>query len=306
MKKMIFKKIFIFCFVFFLSFFLSGCSVRNIVHTTFKPLVEELQKSVLSESHEDISKGSLPFAIKFAEAFYYYYPKSSYYSSKLALLYSAYAFAYVDDGPYSDFDDQATVKSKQSMELYRKAFYYGLLSLDKRIDGFAVNIYEKNLVEGLLEKTKKRDVETLFWFDFAWALMLFEDLSDVKNLAALETIKKIAERIIELDKSYLYGSAYAILCAYYGARTEAIGGDLKKAEEFYEEAKTFSKGNSLVPDYVMMRFVATQQANSKSFDKYYGEIEKFDVTQNKDFAYVNVFLKRKAKNLYKRKKELFF
>lgn len=303
---MVFKKIYLLGFVFFFSFFLTSCSVRNIVHTTFKPLVEELQKSVLSESHEDISKGSLPFAIKFAEAFYQYYPKSSYYSSKLALLYSAYAFAYVDDGPYSDFDDQADVKSKQSMELYRKAFYYGLLSLDKRIDGFAVNIYEKDLVDGLLAKTKKKDVEVLFWFDFAWALMLFEDLSDVKNLAALETIKKIAERVIELDKSYLYGSAYAILCAYYGARTKAIGGDAEKAKQLYQEAKVFSKGNSLVPDYVMMRFVATQQSDAKDFERYYREIEKFDVTENKDFSYVNVFLKRKAKNLYNRKKELFF
>lgn len=299
------RRLFFILVVFLISFVLGSCSLRKLLVIHTQPLIEELQKSVLDETQEEISKGALPFAIKFAEGFYYYYPQSPYYSSKLALLYGAYTFAYMDSGPYGDFDEEAEKKKKQVIVLYKKAFDYGMKSMNARIEDFSEKVYKKEEIDALLAQVEKEDVEALFWFNFSWALMIFEDLGDVKNLSALESIKKIAERIIELEEDYLYGASYAILCAYYGARTQAIGGDIQKAQEMYQKAFSISKDKSLIPAYVMLRFVSIQQLNTKLFDFYYGEIKDFDVSKNKEFSYVNTFLKRKAKILYTRKKEIF-
>ena len=300
------KKIFCLFVCLLLLIFSFGCSLKRTISIQMEPLVNEVEKSILTESHEPISEYSLPFAIKFAEGFYGYYPKSKYFSSKLALLYGAYNLAYVDDGPYSDFEDNVEEKQRASKTLYKKSFDFGLKSLDLRLKGFASDYLDVEKLEKHLLKAKKRDVEALFWFSFSWSLLIINDLSDVENLLGLNNVFMIVERVIELDDGYFYGAPYALLAAYYGARTKSIGGDREKAIEMYELASKKGAGKSLIADYVMMRFVATQDQSSQAFEKYYQKIIAFDGSKSPELAYINVFLKRKARELYAKKDETFF
>ncbi|BBM88327.1 hypothetical protein COTS27_00006 [Spirochaetota bacterium] len=284
---------------------LTSCaSLRRLVIKEAFPAIEATERAILSESNEDIAKQSLPFAMKLAEGIYEYSPNSL-YASKLSLLYAAYAFAYVDNGPYDDFDLTADQQLRQSRALYKKAFSYALLSLDKKVKDFSINIYKPAQVPILLEQVNSSQVEALFWLNFSWAMILFSDLSDIKTLAQVETIRKLAERLVSLDDNYYYGAPYVILMAYYGGRSRAIGGNPTQALRYYKLAQQKSKGYSLIPYYVYMRFVAIEQADREGFEQAYREIKQFSIDNNKEFAFVNVFLKRKAKLLYE-KQELFF
>ncbi len=290
------KKVKLFFLVFLFVVFLSNCSLRSIVAEQLKPVVDEMQTQVLNESEESLVSESLPFAIKFAESLYYYYPNYYYYSSKLTLLYSAYAFAYIDETPLDEFDELTEAKIARVNYLYDKAIDYGLKSLDRQIPGFSENILKKKDIKGTLAKVKKEHLETLFWFNFAWAMRLFNDLSDTSRLIHLETMKQIAERIIEIDEDYLYGASYAILIAFYGGRTASLGGDLNKANEYYALAEKAAANKSIISDFVYFRFVSILQPNDALFLKSYEKIRSFDVKQNRSFAFVNTFLKRKAKS----------
>ena len=286
-------------------FLVISCSVRKVVVNQTSPIIDNVQKAFLSEEIEKLNQDSLPFAIKFSEGLYYYYPHSSYYSGKLCVLLSAYTFAYLDEGPYSDFDETAEEKISLSNKTYKRAMNYGFKSLDLEIDDFSVDIKDVKKVDNILQEVTKDSIETLFWLNFSWAMYLFNDLSNIENVSQLETIKKIAERIIEIEPNYLHGSSYAILIAFYGGRTKVLGGNIKKAKEYYREAKEYSTNKSLIIDYVYLRFVSTQFANSKEFEVTFEKIKRFDTSLNKDFTFVNKMIKRKAKKLYENKSFFF-
>ncbi len=270
-----------------------------------KPVVDNMQEQVLNEEEEAIVSATLPFAIKFAESLYYYYPNYYYYASKLTLLYSAYAFAYIDETPLSDFDEEAESKIARVNYLYDKATHYGIIALEEKLPGFREGVIEKKDITGILARAKKEDVETLFWFNFAWAMRLFNDLSETERLTHLETMKQIAERIIAIDEDYLYGASYAILIAYYGGRVKSLGGDPDKAKQYYEKASQLGKGKSLISDFVYLRFVSILSTDDSAFEETYQKIATFNPRVNQDFAFVNTFLKRKAEAIYQ-KKDIFF
>ncbi len=286
---------------------LNSCSLRGFVVKQTAPIIEETQKAILSESEESIARGALEFAIKFSEGLYFYYPKSPYFSGKLALVYAAYAFAFVDGSPYSDFDDRADEQLSRTKGLYKKALGYGFKSMNARIPGFELAVKSKNslrLAEAL-KKVKKKDAETLFWLDFAWAMGLFLDLSDVQELAHLEALQKIALRVDEISPKYLGGSILAVLIAYYGGRSDVIGGSRKKSDAFYKQALARSADSLLIADYVYLRFVLTQESSSEKFDSLYKKIQSFNIEKSPSFRFINVFLKRKSSELYAKKEFLF-
>ncbi len=284
--------------------FLTACSLKQfIVKETF-PLIEETERAILAEANETLARQSLPFAIKFAEGIYGFSPNPA-YAAKLSLLYAAYGFTIIDEGPYSDFDLTADFKQAEAKRFYEKSHAYALLALDKYIKNFSKKLYLPEAVPDLLARTKSKQTEVLFWLNFSWAMLLFQDLSDATVLAHANTIRLLAERVVELDDNYYYGAAYALLMAYYGARSEAIGGNLERTLMYYDLAQRKSAGFSLIPHYIYMRFVAVQHGDLKGFTDAYRAIERFTVSQHDSFAFMNVVLKRKAAELYKKREVLF-
>lgn len=297
-----------FSFAVILIFFLVGlnnCSIRKIVVNQLEPVVDEMQISILNEPEEIFAKGSLPFAIKLAEALHHYYPKSSYYSGKLAMLYGAYTFAYFDDTPYDDFDESADANIERLLKLYNRAYNYGLKSMDRRIKNFSDQVLNPQAVNELMKEVKKNDVETLFWFNFAWAMKIFHQLHDTQQLAHLETVKKISDRINILDSDYFFGINTSIYIAYYGGRVDVLGGDKTKALKYYELNRKAYGNKSLIADFVFFRYVTIQNPTPKEFEIFYKRIKKFDVTKNPDFQFINNLLKKKADALYQKKSFLF-
>ncbi len=297
-----------FLFVVILIFFLAGlnnCSIRKIVVNQLEPVVDEMQGSILNEPEEIFAKDSLPFAIKFAEALHRYYPKSSYYSGKLAMLYGAYTFAYFDDTPYDDFDENADANIKRLLKLYDRAYNYGLKSMDRRIKNFSKQIFNPQVINELMKEVKNNDVETLFWFNFTWAMKILHQLHDTQQLAHLETIKKISDRINALDPDYFFGINTAIYIAYYGGRADVLGGNKAKALKYYELNRKVYGNKSLIADFVFFRYVTVQNSTPEEFEIFYKRIKKFDVAKNPDFQFINNLLKKKADVLYQKKSFLF-
>ena len=294
------------------SFFSCGGFIRSMVVDQTKPLIRGIQDSFLLETDVQAAKSALPMTIKMAEGFYKYYPHSPYYSSKLAFLYSAYGFAFLDDAPYSDFDETAEDKIAMANAYYKKSIRYATLSLERSFPKFKEDIKQPKTRKKLLVRMKKQHVEALCWFNFSSAMLIFNDLGDPSKVILLEAVFDIAKRLETLSPDYMGGLNYGVLIAYYGGRTEVLGGDLQKANAYYKKAKKSLalKNASMVCDYVYLRFVATQSVDETSFENTYETMKSFQkdlkMEEQQKLIFLNKVLQGKARTLFERKGQFFF
>ena len=136
-----------------LSLLLSSC-VRGIVIDNTKPLLFSIEQSFLESDEIEINQQAIPTLIRLAEGFYRYHPENPYYLGKLAFLYGAFCFGYIDQTPYDEIeDDFAEQKKEKVLHFYKKSFDYSLQYLEKSIHDFSV----KNISDS---KKKKRNFES--------------------------------------------------------------------------------------------------------------------------------------------------
>ena len=152
---------------------------------------------------------------------------------------------------------------------------------------------------------KKKDIETLFWFNFAWAMLIFNNTDNVSFVIHLDKIKLIADKIKEINPSYFYGAVYSIYVAYYGGRAPELGGNYKLCDEYYQKGKSYTKGNSLINDYVYFRFVLPQRSQKSKFEQMYKQIMEFDLNQNPSNVFINKVIQEKTIELYQKKDNFF-
>ncbi len=280
-------------------------SCGGLVVNISKPVIEDIQTAYMLESDVGIAKDSLPTLIKLSEGLYRFHTNSPYYSGKVCFLLTAYTFAFVDELPFSDLDAEGETKTKRTLNFYERSFKYGMLSMNASIPNFEKDILSRTKTEEVLKKVTKEHIETLFWLDFAWAMRILNNTADAKLVLELDLVKKIAERIEVLDPQYLAGSVYAILQAYYGGRTEAIGGNKRLEKEYYEKGMKYAVGKSTILDYVYLRYVATQSSDKSAFEARYQQLKGFDVSKAPEFRFLNEVILQKTDFLYKKKEWLF-
>ena len=290
-------------FLFLPCLFLIHCSFRQVVVQATGDIVDEVQISFMTENDPDLAQQAFPGLIKIAEGMYNYYPKSPYYSGKLCFLWATYTFAYIDETPYSDYDEEKEMKEKKLLDGYNRAYRFGLKSLNRRIPDFEENILSNP--EAALKNIKERDIETLFWFHFAWAMRIFNDTSDPILVLQLETVKKIADVIFTIKPDYLNYAIYAVYVAYYGGRNKAIGGDPEKGLKFYQDGLSLSKNKNSILDFVFLKFVSTGQVDDEKFSEIYEKIMAFDPNSDPDNIFIHKVIQKKAGQLYLRKEDLF-
>ena len=288
--------------LFILYLVLPSCSIRQIAVLASSDIVNSVQISFMQEKDPQLAKEAFPGLIKIAEGMHAYYPKSPYYSGKLCFLLSAYAFAYIDESPYSDYDDDSELKEKRLLEYYKRAYDFGLLSLSTKIPNFSQLILSQP--ELALKKIKVRDIETLFWFNFAWAMMIFNNTADAKLVLQLKTIKQIADKIMELKPDYLNYAIYGVYVAYYGGRSKTIGGNPDKALAYYQKGLQLANNNSIL-NFIYYKYVSTQTSDSKTFEELYERIIEFDPNTDLDNLFIHKIIQTKAKQLYLKKTEIF-
>ena len=300
------KKIILLLILFILIVLNSSCSTRKLVIGGTKPLLENIELAFLYENDPQLAKEALPMTIKLAEGFYHYYPKSPYYSGKLCFLYAAYTFGFLDDTPYNDFAENSEEKLANINEKYNRAIKYGFLSLSRQIKEFNRDkLLDKTNREKILQQINNKHIETVFWLMFAWANIIFNNLDDPNVVVELDIIKDLANRLLALDSDYLYGASYAILLAYYGGRSDNLGGNYQLSQQIYQTASKRTKGKSLILDFVLLKYVCPKQYDQETFKKIYHKIINHTVPKGNEMSLINVLVQKKAEKIYSKKEDIF-
>ncbi|HBE03880.1 MAG TPA: hypothetical protein DC049_15605 [Spirochaetia bacterium] len=159
-------------------------------------------------------------------------------------------------------------------------------------------------MDKFLLSVKNSESEALFWLCFSWAMEIFTSLEDPKALSELWIIEKLALHSSRIDPEYFCGGAFSILAAYWGARSDLLGGSSEKAREFYSRALEYNKNRSLIPHYVNMRYISIVKENASEFEDLAANISNFNAGSS-DTALINEVIKKKAVSLFSKKDNFF-
>jgi len=147
----------------------------------------------------------------------------------------------------------------------------------------------------------RTDMDALFFFYLSTSNYLREGLKGFSKLTIFRwpgRAKKVLKRMMAIDPSWGQGSPYYAWANYYVAIPELVGGDLRKAEEYYKTAI------DLGPDMLNFRrtralFLHTKTKNKDAFQKDLSWVLSQDPHKVRDMLTYpfNIFIQRSSKEL---------
>ncbi|MFA4874432.1 MAG: TRAP transporter TatT component family protein [bacterium] len=224
----------------------------------------------------------------------------------LSKAYGTYTFGFLEERLIAlpEKDPQRAAAAARADLFYDRGKNFGVAALisdsgmrkafDKPFPEF------KRAVDGL----GKKHVPALFWTAFNWANWINLHRDDPSAVVDIPRIKAMAERVIELDPGFYYGSAHALVGIIAASRPKALGGEPELAEKEFREAMS-TEPKYLMTPVLYALFYARQMNDAPLFRKTLEGVESADAAALPAERLANELAKRRAKLLLEKEKALF-
>ena len=176
--------------------------------------------------------------------------------------------------------------------------------------GLATNPeFEKRIAEvggdisKALDTVTKKEVDALFWT--ATNLGRWAKGSGIATILKHKVaIKKMIERVQELDPNFFYASTDRYWGAYYAIAPSFAGGDLKKSYQAFQQA--FKKSQGYLGNHVLFaKYYATKKGDKDLFKKELQKTLDANPATISEFIPENILYQREAKELLAKMEDLF-
>ncbi|MDD5167498.1 MAG: TRAP transporter TatT component family protein [Syntrophales bacterium] len=268
---------------------LGGCSQKAYMVRSMAPLMDDMTTTVNMNSDVDLMRDGLPAGLIQIDGFIKSDP-----NNKILLMgaesYFGYAFSFVED-----------VNKPRASALYLKAREYALRVLRKKLQFDE----EANDLNEVLSKCTREDVPALYWAAGSWMSWIGLNVGSPEALMDLPKVEAMLQRVIELDETYYYGTAHAMLGSFYSAQPKNMGGDPEKAYKHFQKAFKISGSKLLFVQLMYAKFYTVQIQDKSLFVKTLNEIVAAPVNFFPEKNLANEVAKRKAKDLLEKADTLF-
>jgi len=274
-------------------FLFEGC-IQTIALYSMGGILDNGFASFNEESDLQIAHEALGSNLKLIEAMIKSDPENERFLLFAAQGYNSYALAFCED----DSVERARV-------FYLRAKDYGMRILMKNrkfreaLDGDITTFREA------VKTFDKDDVPAIFWTAFSWGSYVNITRTDVAGLADLSKVQALIEFVAEKNPSFYYGGAYLFLATVEGSTPKALGGNPKKAKEYFEKALTINGGKFLMTQLYYAKVYAVNTQNQPLFKSLLKQVENASIDDVPEIRLANVIAKQKARRLLAQENELF-
>ena len=234
---------------------LFGCSVQKTASTVVGKIAWSGQGVLEREPDVELARQTTPALIKSLEVMAQGNPTDRTVAQLLAKAYGQYAYGfYEEEMLVSQFRDPARYdESRQrASRFYEEGKNYGIGGL-KRNHAIAKTLAGPfPEFERAVGKLGRKDVPLMFWTAFSWAGWMNLHRDEPLIIADLPRVGAIIDRVVELDPSYTYGSAYSFQGVINASRPKLLGGNPERAKAAFEAAI------AVEPRYLMHRILYAQ------------------------------------------------
>jgi tetratricopeptide (TPR) repeat protein len=272
-----------------ISLLLTSCSMKEQMVRSMDPIMEDMSSVVNMSNDVDLIRDGLPASLIQMDGFIKSAPNNK-LLLKAAESYFGYAFSFVED-----------VNKPRASALYLKARDYALRALKKyrQFDEQAPDLND------MLANCGKQDVPALYWAAGSWMAWIALNVDNPEAMMDIPKVEAMIQRVIELDETYYYGMAHAMLGSFYASQPRNMGGDPEKANKHFQKAFNISGSKLLAAQLMYAKFYAVQIQDKALFVKTLSEIIATPVNFFPERNLANEVTKRKAKDLLEKVDTLF-
>jgi predicted anti-sigma-YlaC factor YlaD len=288
-----------------LAMTISGCSIKKIAINSLGNALSEGTSSFGKDDDPELVRDAVPFGLKTIEMLIEQSPRHKGLLTAACSGFTEYAYAFVQqDADFieeQDFDRAKEMRIR-AKKLYRRAFEYGMRSIETEFPGFRDQLRKDP--DAALSKMTKKHVPRLYWTGASWAAAFAINKADADLAADQTLIEKLMQRALVLDESWEMGTIHDFFISWEGGHASA-GGSYEKARQHYDRAVALSKGQRAAPYVSLAEAVSVSKQNKKEFQEILNSALKIDINQAPDQRLANVVSQRRARWLLGRVDELF-
>ncbi len=262
-------------------------SCMKLALTAMPDFVPNMTMAFFEECDIALAEQSLPSELKLLEGLLKNAPRNRELLSALCMGFTGYAMLFVEEK-----DEQ------RASRLYLRAKAYGLQAIG----------VDDSSIESLSDKLQSmtvQDLKPLFWVTMAWNLWINLNLDKPAAMGQMQASQECLNRVMALNPDYFHGSPCILMGSILAARPPMLGGDPKKAKEYFSKAIALSQGRFFLAQYHYARYYAVRVQNRELFLSLIEEVEKTPADSMKEACLINSAIKKKMQTLKKEMDELF-
>lgn len=268
----------------------TGCA--SITVSAAKPVIQNAVVCFESEPDPELAKQAVASQIKLLDALIHTSPSDDQLKTDSAKAFFAYAFLFVED--------QDVQRAKT---LYKRGLAQALSALGW--DEQTISGPSEQLIS-VLEKTSRSKLKPLFWAGANWSGFINLSLDDPEALSQIANLKILLDKIISIDPGYYYATPYVLAATIEASQPRMLGGNHKKAQEYFGLASKENNHKLLLGDYFQAKTLAVAKQDKQSFLQLLENIQNTPADILPPQQLVNTVIKQKAKDLEKQAEDLFF
>ena len=264
----------------------TGCTITQYMADSSVPWLKKLDDAMKRNTNVDLVGDAMPGILVQLDGMVEASPENHRLLVRAAEGYNRYSYVFIED-----YDKE------RAGELYYKSFQYTLRVLNQEKEfqkalGGTNGKFKKSLKEFL-----PRDVPALFWASNSWLslVLLYAEKPDIPS--ALPKIKAMLKSCIELDESYMYGAAHALMGVLLisESETQSVNHNATKSE--FERSFEISDNKILLFHLLYAKYYAAQIQDRAL---YVGTLLKIIAAPDDlspEMAFLNSAAKRKANKM---------
>ena len=272
---------------------LSGCGA--IMKSATQPVIDNLTTAVMKQQDLELVKDGAPAFLLIADGLVEGSPDDPDILIAAANLYSSYISVFIAD------EDQ---KRAKILTAHAKDYAFRAMSIENKV--FA-KVWDKpfNKFEEVLPTIKKGDEEILFLIISTWAAYIVANQDKMDNLADIPKIKALAEKMLEMDEGYFYGSPHLAMGTLKTLIPPALGGKPEEGRTHFQKAIEISGGNFLPAKVMFAQKYAKLVFDRQLHDRLCNEVMETPVDIVPELTLINTYAKKQAQKLLDEADEYF-
>ena len=211
---------------------LAGCT--TLVSSMTENLAGDLAAAILENPDVDVVREGAPAFLLLIDGLLEGSPDSVALLSQAALLNSAYAGAFVQDG------ERSRLMAAKAKGLAERALCLGVRG------GCGVANQPFAEFERWTATLQAKDVPLAYGLATSWAAWMQANSDDFNAIADLGKVKLLMQRIAELDEGYDYGGPHLYLGVFETLLPPALGGRPEVGRAHFERALALAEGRHLL------------------------------------------------------------